>query len=618
MTDQSDSTKSVNYTYDLLGRLKTAQTPSAWSVKETYDRYGNRWQQDRVGNSTTAPTSGSTTVTLDGFEQSQTNEVCDLYDEGGSCVHYSNQTTYDSGSVNVTVGGYTATVFYDSGSTNTNLATALANAFSGDPSSPVTASHSGSTVTLTAKDVGPSSNYVVSTSASTDDPGDFGGPSYTASGSNLSGGSAGSLGTGGSGPQSNLSFDLSNHIGSTGYSYDNAGNLTADGTFTYIYDGENRLTQVSSSGLGTATYTYNAGDRRVRKSYSSVTTNYVYEGDKILAEQEGSTWHDYVYLGSRLIADVTSSSTTYHHSDRTSTRMTTDSSANILSTQQTAPFGEVQSDSSSSATKRKFTSYDRDPESGNDFAVNREYVSTTGRFTQPDPLGIKAVSLAKPQSLNAYNYVNNDPINFMDPSGLMTICVYLDLYLTDKEHGTSTPIGSILLYCYMVENYNGNGVYGEIGGTPGAYNPQPNTSTISPEKAKEVIAAAEKDLRECLSDREQEVADLLDVGHKIKENLKGVEKTMLLVHIIDGVFDALLEAKHPLLMAGVAVEKAGVITLSTLIQNDLNEEAVDSAIKEKIGEVRKRAGEECYGRFGATMKANGIGSRVSEKSPDNR
>jgi len=73
MSDSQDSTKSVNYTYDLLGRLKTAQTPSSgWSVKETYDRYGNRWQQDRVGNSTTLPSTSSGTITFSGSEKSTT------------------------------------------------------------------------------------------------------------------------------------------------------------------------------------------------------------------------------------------------------------------------------------------------------------------------------------------------------------------------------------------------------------------------------------------------------------------------------------------------------------------------------------------------------------------
>ena len=50
--------------------------------------------------------------------------------------------------------------------------------------------------------------------------------------------------------------------------------------------------------------------------------------------------------------------------------------------------------------------------------MNRHYASHLGRFNQVDPLGMGAASLDDPQSLNLYNYVRNDPINFQDPTGL--------------------------------------------------------------------------------------------------------------------------------------------------------------------------------------------------------
>ena len=40
------------------------------------------------------------------------------------------------------------------------------------------------------------------------------------------------------------------------------------------------------------------------------------------------------------------------------------------------------------------------------------------RFLQADPLGLGASDLTNPQSLNLYGYVQNDPVNFVDPSGL--------------------------------------------------------------------------------------------------------------------------------------------------------------------------------------------------------
>jgi hypothetical protein len=40
---------------------------------------------------------------------------------------------------------------------------------------------------------------------------------------------------------------------------------------------------------------------------------------------------------------------------------------------------------------------------GLDYAVNRFYSSQQGRFAQVDPIGMAAVSLDNPQSLNLYN-----------------------------------------------------------------------------------------------------------------------------------------------------------------------------------------------------------------------
>jgi RHS repeat-associated protein len=51
-------------------------------------------------------------------------------------------------------------------------------------------------------------------------------------------------------------------------------------------------------------------------------------------------------------------------------------------------------------------------------AKARMYARVRGRFLQPDPLGLGAADVTDPQSLNRYNYVRNDPVNSVDPSGL--------------------------------------------------------------------------------------------------------------------------------------------------------------------------------------------------------
>jgi RHS repeat-associated protein len=67
-----------------------------------------------------------------------------------------------------------------------------------------------------------------------------------------------------------------------------------------------------------------------------------------------------------------------------------------------------------SGDKLQFTTYERDAESGNDYALARYYDSTVARFCSADPLGGQP---GDPQSWNRYAYVENDPINLTDPSG---------------------------------------------------------------------------------------------------------------------------------------------------------------------------------------------------------
>jgi RHS repeat-associated protein len=72
------------------------------------------------------------------------------------------------------------------------------------------------------------------------------------------------------------------------------------------------------------------------------------------------------------------------------------------------------------ASNYKFTGYERDSETGLDYAFARYYNQRLGRFMSADPLG---GDLTDPQSLNRYAYVTNSPTNFSDPSG-MNKCAY--------------------------------------------------------------------------------------------------------------------------------------------------------------------------------------------------
>jgi len=222
------------------------------------------------------------------------------------------------------------------------------------------------------------------------------------------------------------------------YTYDAAGNVTNDGLHSYAYDSENRI--VSVDGGATASCAYDHQNRRYKKTVGSTVSHYVWEGGQQLARHDGSTGAvaiDYVYSGSRMIAKIGSGVTQYFLNDRLSVRLSLDTSGNITGRQGHLPFGE---DFAETGTQQKqhFTSYERDGEIGADYAVNREYSQTAGRFGSADPYRASGY-LTDPQSWNRYSYSKNDAINRKDPSGLDP---FIGSSGETSDNGRSNPCGS--------------------------------------------------------------------------------------------------------------------------------------------------------------------------------
>jgi RHS repeat-associated protein len=206
----------------------------------------------------------------------------------------------------------------------------------------------------------------------------------------------------------------------TGYQYDAAGNMTYDGTHHYTYDAENRITQVDSG--STASYVYNENGKRVRKNTGSTWTEYLYgPNGSVQSEYNGSAWPaQYVYAGDKLIAEYTSSTTEFIHVDHLgSTRLVTAVNGTVTDNLDYYPFG-LQSAGDTSTT-HKFTGKERDAESNLDMFVARYYGSSLGRFMTPDwaakPISVPYANFGNPQSLNLYSYVENNPLTLIDDDG---------------------------------------------------------------------------------------------------------------------------------------------------------------------------------------------------------
>jgi RHS repeat-associated protein len=391
-------------------------------------------------------------------------------------------TLWDAGTVALTVNGAPKSVTYGQSSTASSLAQSLTTAVNGDTSYPVTATLSGATLSLTTRQAGSSADYSLSTSVSTNYPSNFSPPSFatSTSGSTLTGGgttnsvaltyagdgdilsasdtvngnwsygydasnrliSAGKSGlsftydydrygnrwhqnvTSGSGPAPQLSFDATtNRINSAGYSYDAAGNLLSDGTCSYTYDAENRLTSATCMGT-TTTYTYDAEGRRVAKAVGgSITEEYVYDLAGHVISQFGSyptsAWvRDEIYAGERHLATYRNGTTYFNHADWLGTeRARSDMTGAMCETITSLPFGDGQATSGACGdpSPNHFTGKERDSESGLDNFGARYDSSSLGRFMSPDPMGGHQED---PQTMNRYSYVRNNPLNLTDPTGL--------------------------------------------------------------------------------------------------------------------------------------------------------------------------------------------------------
>ena len=114
----------------------------------------------------------------------------------------------------------------------------------------------------------------------------------------------------GIGTMSSASFNPATNRALTQLSYDIAGNVLSDGLHGFVYDGENRIAQVS----GGVTYIYDAEGRRVGKSDGTVYT--VNTGGAVLDEVNGSVWkRSEVTLGGHHLATVNAAGVVFVHGD---------------------------------------------------------------------------------------------------------------------------------------------------------------------------------------------------------------------------------------------------------------------------------------------------------------
>jgi RHS repeat-associated protein len=198
----------------------------------------------------------------------------------------------------------------------------------------------------------------------------------------------------------------------------------------FVYDAENKQVKVLDAQNATiGEYFYDGDGRRVKKVVPSTgeVTIFVYDASAKLIEEYST------------IVETTNAKVGYVTNDHLgSPRINTDANGAVTSRHDYHPFGEDIATSQrmselgyiDDTVRKQFTGYERENESGLDYAAARYYNSGHGRFNTSDPIYLKDDRLNDPQRLNLYTYVRNSPLSLTDPTGL-------DFQFTGKDKDKS-------------------------------------------------------------------------------------------------------------------------------------------------------------------------------------
>jgi RHS repeat-associated protein len=206
--------------------------------------------------------------------------------------------------------------------------------------------------------------------------------------------------------------------------YDANGNMTSGAGATLGYDEANRIVSATEYSGGTEYSAYAPdGKRMFRMEADGVTQEWTFWGARgeklgtfamVYNQHAGNSAHPYqpvlnptLSFAGRTIWDGGKPLV----QDRIGTNRATGA--------RYYPFGDEITSTANDATK--FGTYHRDGFTGLDYADQRYYASTYGRFNTPDPYRASA-GPGDPGSWNRYVYAGGDPVNKNDPTGLYVDC----------------------------------------------------------------------------------------------------------------------------------------------------------------------------------------------------
>jgi len=246
----------------------------------------------------------------------------------------------------------------------------------------------------------------------------------------------------------------------TNTSYDESGDVVTDNKFRglkYFYDANGRM--VKSSTLS---------DVEVGIAVMDAAGNKV-------GERVNDVWRFAVYDAfGRLVADYGGPAATdeggvkfVQQDIQGSTRCVTSISGSVIARMDYQAFGEqIPSNigqrtaigfTNTNSIRHRYALTENDTATGLNDTWWRKLENRAGRWTSPDPYSGSA-SVSDPQSFNRNSYVQNDPINFVDPSGLNMVMIGNTIYdcqtdITSNDGEWGVPVTT----CRVVMTIGGGG-----------------------------------------------------------------------------------------------------------------------------------------------------------------
>jgi RHS repeat-associated protein len=225
-------------------------------------------------------------------------------------------------------------------------------------------------------------------------------------------------------PSANYTYDANNRL--LGDSYDAAGNTTASKGNSYQYDSENRLKSVNEGQLGIV---YDGDGNRVSQTAGGVTTHYLVDTNnptgypQVVEELVGNSVRRVYTYGYRLISqtqliDGAWRTSFYGYDGHGSVALLTDEGGEVTDTYDYDAFGNLIAATGTTPNDYLYTGERRDPRTGLYHLRARYLNPETGRFWSSDPA---EGDEWEPPTLHKYLYVNGDPVNNTDPTGLFTL-----------------------------------------------------------------------------------------------------------------------------------------------------------------------------------------------------